>query len=401
MIAARPFAGLVFLTLVAAGCRNGPSEPLPARDTHPARGEVDATLRLAGRPHGVTVAANGTFYVSQIDGDAITRGTVGPGSQRFTGTGHVGATPAHVAIDPAGRTVRDALGDTPFARCLHRAVEAGVPVSRQEVVQELAGEPLVIGLTTVPLTDEDSRILGVIALFADLTPVRQLEQRLRDMQTLADLGEISAGIAHEFRNSLSTILGYLKLAGRDLLPEETQKRLRNAEEEATLLSGAVEGLLSFARPMRLEFHETDLADLVRGVVDRFIGQQQAFPITVDLEPATVQADPTLLSRAIENLIRNAVESVRQKGAGAVDVSLEGGTSPVLRIADSGVGLDPQEAPRLLLPFQSDKPDGMGLGLPLARKIIMLHGGNLQLSGEPGAGAVVTVTFGAEGAPGAN
>lgn len=304
-------------------------------------------------------------------------------------------------LDPAGRTVRDALGDTPFARCLHRAVEAGVPVSRQEVVQELAGEPLVIGLTTVPLTDEDSRILGVIALFADLTPVRQLEQRLRDMQTLADLGEISAGIAHEFRNSLSTILGYLKLAGRDLLPEETQKRLRNAEEEATLLSGAVEGLLSFARPMRLEFHETDLADLVRGVVDRFIGQQQAFPITVDLEPATVQADPTLLSRAIENLIRNAVESVRQKGAGAVDVSLEGGTSPVLRIADSGVGLDPQEAPRLLLPFQSDKPDGMGLGLPLARKIIMLHGGNLQLSGEPGAGAVVTVTFGAEGAPGAN
>lgn len=295
-------------------------------------------------------------------------------------------------LDPAGRTVIESLGEGPFARCLAKAVEEGVPVSRQEVVQETGGEPVVIGLTTVPLTDEESKMLGVIALFADLTPVRQLEQRLRDMQTLADLGEISAGIAHEFRNSLSTILGYLKLAGRDLLPDETQKRLRNAEEEATLLSGAVEGLLSFARPMRLEFHEIDLSEVVQKLVDRFREQSRGVEITADLEPAAVQADATLLARAIENLIRNAVDSVREKGEGSVEITVRGEPSPSIRISDNGVGFDPQETARLLLPFQSDKPDGMGLGLPLARKIVMLHGGTLQLTGERGAGAVVTIEF---------
>lgn len=294
--------------------------------------------------------------------------------------------------DSAGLTVPEALGDTPFSAELQRAIDSGVPMSRQEIKHPDGNESVTIGLSTVPLTDEDSRPLGVIALFADLTPVRLLESRVREMQTLADLGEISAGIAHEFRNSLSTILGYLKLAGRDPLPDETRKRLGHAEEEATLLSEAVEGLLSFARPMQMEMRPTQLAPLVRGIVERFEDQYEGVAIEAKLADVTIAADAVLVSRAVENLIRNAIDAVRQKGSGTITITLSDDPAPQLTIADTGIGFEPEAAARLMLPFQSDKPDGMGLGLPLARKIVMLHGGSLQLTGAPGEGASVVIEF---------
>jgi signal transduction histidine kinase len=111
-------------------------------------------------------------------------------------------------------------------------------------------------------------------------------------------------------------------------------------------------------------------------------------------PATVvDGDRVLLSRAIENLLRNAADAVRQKGAGSITVNLRD-APPSLTIADTGVGFDPSDAARFFLPFQSGKPNGFGMGLPLAKKIILLHGGTLRLSGEPGAGATATIEFSA-------
>ena len=99
-------------------------------------------------------------------------------------------------------------------------------------------------VTTAPLLAADDQFVGLLALFTDLTPVRHLEGRIRDLQILADLGEISAGIAHEFRNSLATMLGYLQLARREGLPPKAQTQLDKTEKEASLLSAAVDGLAS-------------------------------------------------------------------------------------------------------------------------------------------------------------
>ena len=88
--------------------------------------------------------------------------------------------------------------------------------------------------------------------------------------------------------------------------------------------------------------------------------------------------------------------MRQKGAGAITVTLRD-APPSLTITDTGVGFDTSDVPRFFLPFQSGKPNGFGMGLPLAKKIILLHGGTLRLSGEPGAGAVATIEFTVSGA----
>ena len=290
----------------------------------------------------------------------------------------------------AGRSALEVLGDASIAAELLQTLHTRSTVSRKELTYEKEGQTIPIGITTVPLVDEDAQVLGVIALFADLTEIRQLEERVHEMQALADLGEISAGIAHEFRNSLTTILGYLKLAGRGSVDAETESRIAKAELEAVELSRAVEALLNFAKPMSPRFEPADLAAIAHNVTSRLRGIHTRARISEHLSVTSISGDPVLLSRAIENLIRNAIDAVQDRDDGEVTVSCFANPFPTLIVADNGVGLEPEQIPRLMLPFQSGKSSGMGLGLPLARKIALLHGGSLRLAGTVGSGATATL-----------
>src|SRR5262249_14980094 len=148
-------------------------------------------------------------------------------------------------------------------------------------------------------------------LFTDLTPIRNLENRVRELQTLADLGEISTGIAHEFRNSLAAILGYLRLVRLEPLADKPRAAAQRAEREAPELSRAVDSLLAFARPMTLSMSRVDLHELVGEILTRI---EPPAGVTVDFDgrSVSVDADAALLGRAFENLLRNAVDSVAAK-----------------------------------------------------------------------------------------
>jgi len=294
----------------------------------------------------------------------------------------------------AGKTLPEILGDGALAQTLESAIADRATLARREVAHRTGGEERVIGLTTVPLFGEEEDFLGMIVLFTDLTHIRHLESRLQETQTLAALGEISAGIAHEFRNSLSTILGYLKLARRCELPPDAVQRIQHAQDEAGLLSSAVEGLLNFARPMHLtEFHPVKIRELTSTIIERLKIAHPAIGVVITGDEIEVEGDRALLSRAVENLLRNAFEAVVEKGnQGEVMISLFRTPRPGFSISDNGVGLDPEKAPRLFLPFQSDKAGGFGLGLALTKKILLLHDATVHLDGIPGQGAVATVEF---------
>jgi signal transduction histidine kinase len=332
--------------------------------------------------------------------------------ERVTATLTRSLTAGFIAIDPtgvvvdvnaAGREILALAGLTietgaplpveprhAFATVVRDAFETRTPLSREEIELRDDDRDLVIGLTTVPLSTATESFLGMLVLFSDLTEVRRLEHRVRDTHTLAELGQISAGIAHEFRNSLSTILGYIKL-GRREAPPEIDARLKAVEEEAGLLSRAVDGLLAFARPVKLELQRFDVAKIAGEIAERLDAGDGAPAFQVELERLEVTGDPALMSRAIENIVRNAIEAVRatERGTGTVSISIAQRT---LRIADDGIGVADADVPRLFLPFQSDRPGGYGLGLALAKKIVLLHGGTIRMSGRPGAGATVTIEF---------
>jgi PAS domain S-box-containing protein len=296
---------------------------------------------------------------------------------------------AHEAV--AGRPVAEVIALPGFAGALQRAFAQQTALTRVEVDDVRAGEAVTIGLTTVPLRNDGGDFLGFLALFTDLTPIRSLEARVQELATLAQLGELSAGIAHELRNSVTTILGYMKLARRG----DAESRLQSAEKEASLLLQAIERLLAFARPVKLNAERVELRELVREQVRQIEEIAPGIAIDVEGPPIEIDGDRVLLARAVENLLRNAVDAVREKsGGGAVRVTLAAEPAPSITIADNGGGFDPAETARLFLPFHSNKPSGFGMGLPLAKKIVLLHGGTLRLHGEPGRGAVATMEFAA-------
>ncbi|HXH94476.1 MAG TPA: ATP-binding protein [Thermoanaerobaculia bacterium] len=298
------------------------------------------------------------------------------------------------AASVAGGTLPDAIPLRVFAETLRDAFEQRSAMNRIEINDRQAGtgEPVTIGLTTVPLRNEGDTLLGFLALFTDLTPIRSLEARVQEMTTLAQLGEISAGIAHEFRSSLSTILGYMKLARKGGVDDVADSRLRNAEKEAALLLKAIERLLAFAGPVQLNAESIDLRALLGEQIAHITDIDPSIAVTLEGPAVVIQGDRILLSRALENLLNNAADAVRQNGGGSISVTLRD-KPPSMTIADDGVGFDPADGPRFFLPFQSNKPSGFGMGLPLAKKIVLLHGGTLRLNGEPGKGAVATIEFG--------
>ena len=327
-------------------------------------------------------------------------------------------TSGFIAVDAAGAIVdinaagREILGLDPAEPVTGRALAEAIPMrasasalasafalrearSRMEIedVNPVTGEPVTIGLTTVPLHTESDAFLGFLALFTDLTPIRSLEARVQDMTTLAQLGEISAGIAHEFRNSLHTILGYMKLARKGGIDNVAEERLQSGEREAALLLQAIERLLAFARPVELNAERIDLRALIADQIAQLDEIGGDVDVSLQGPPVNIQCDRVLLSRAIENLLRNAADAVRQNGGGSIVVTLRDEPLPSVTIADTGVGFDPADVPRFFLPFQSGKPNGFGMGLPLAKKIVLLHGGTLRLTGEAGKGAVAVIEFG--------
>jgi PAS domain S-box-containing protein len=295
------------------------------------------------------------------------------------------------AADVIGKPIEEAI-QPPLSAVLRRSLDESLAFTRLEVRQPTGGEPADLGVTTVPLRTATDATLGVLALFTNLTPIRELEERVRALQTLADLGEMAAGVAHEFRNSLSTISGYLKLALREPFPEPIAVKLKAAEEEAKGLAAAVAALLNFARPFQLDLQPLNLATLVTTTVAPLADGAPDVTLHVDAEDADIEGDATLLARAIENGVRNAIESVCAKESGSVSVTVRARPEPHIVIADSGMGLDPADVPRLFLPFQTQRPGGFGLGLSLIKKIVLLHQGTVELDGQPGHGATLTLRF---------
>ena len=223
------------------------------------------------------------------------------------------------------------------------------------------------------------------------TERRRMEEAMREKDAMARAGELTAGIAHEVRNGLGTIVGYARLLERASLPEDPAAAARAIREECETLETVVRRFTDFVKLERLQLGDTDLARLLARVVAREQrAREEVRTRLVGLDaPLVVRADEELLERAFENVVRNAVEAAAGGGR-HVEVSARESAGQVeVRIDDDGPGLA-ADHPGEIRPFYTTRPGGLGLGLPLARKIVLLHGGSLELAGRAPAGARVLV-----------
>jgi signal transduction histidine kinase len=255
-----------------------------------------------------------------------------------------------------------------------------------------------LGVTVSPLSDQDGQLHGAICLFTDLTAVKDLEEQLRLKDSLATVGELTAGIAHEFRNGLATIQGYSKLFDLNALPEAYRPYVVGIRSETESLSQVVTNFLNFARPAQLTLAEVDLRGICERAADeiRLDARAAGGDVEVRGEFGVVEGDEVLLRQAFSNLLRNAIEACA--GAAAPpQIVIQSDLDPLLKISriavnDNGPGIAPALRERVFRPFFTSKRNGTGLGLALVQKIIVFHNGRVGIGSAPGGGASLQVTL---------
>jgi signal transduction histidine kinase len=241
------------------------------------------------------------------------------------------------------------------------------------------GAGATLGISVHRLTRGDG---GALVLLSDRTRARREQVEGRLATALAELGELSAGVAHELRNGLAALSGRLALLDR----RRDFSHLEAARTELHTLERVVADFLAFARPGTAQREIVDLGALLRRLAPPGAVVEVAEPSPL------LEGDPVLLERALANLIDNAT---RAHGDAAEPLELAAmvtGERIVAEIRDRGPGIPADLRPRLFQPFASARPGGVGLGLAVARRIVDLHGGTVELQDRESSGTIARVTL---------
>lgn len=287
----------------------------------------------------------------------------------------------------------------PLAAVIQQCLDTGEIVRRRTVrIDTNPDRPTHLGVTVSPITDAHENRRGAICLFADLTDIVELEEQLRLKHSLAQVGELTAGIAHEFRNGLATIHGYARLLDLERLPTDMHAYVRGIRDETDALGGVVRNFLNFAKPAELVLGTVDARALAERAAEeiRADAVSRGGSVIVEGGPALVQGDEVLLRQAFSNLCRNALEACVEAGV-QPHITIECTPDPSphavrVSVADNGPGVDPAIASRIFRPFVTTRARGTGLGLALVQKIVVTHNGRVHVQSEPGGGTRFTVVL---------
>jgi PAS domain S-box-containing protein len=249
-------------------------------------------------------------------------------------------------------------------------------------------------ITTSPVIGTNHYLL----VQRDITEFKNLEKKLYDSQKLAALGQLSAGIAHEIRNPLSSIKMSLQILAKRMNPEGNDlKRFKIAEREVDHLEMLVNNILAFAKPVEPKKSPVDLSKVLeqaidmaeKGIADKKIEIQTEFN---EVLPVTV--DAAMMADAFLNVIRNALEAEAEHGKIIVSLRYfdEAHQSVAVEIKDNGGGIDEEDMPHIFNPFFTRKNYGTGLGLSLVKKIVDIHQGTIDISSKKNEGTTVLIVL---------
>ena len=251
----------------------------------------------------------------------------------------------------------------------------------------------------------------------DITEVTQLREQVALKKNLESLGEMSAGLAHEFKNAIATLHGYVQLLQSLELDERARGTAASLLNEVRNLSDMVTSFLNFARPQPLQLDEVNLDELItdcaaelapifkqRDVELLITGTAGVSPALggipnsrVELKPLIIRADERMLRQALLNLIRNAAEAIPERQTdrrvevlSSIERDNSGKDWAVVEIKDTGEGIPAADLQRIFIPFFTTKATGHGVGLALAHRVVTQHGGTLSAANAKDGGAVFSL-----------
>ena len=256
------------------------------------------------------------------------------------------------------------------------------------------GSKTTVGYTVSTVSDSQQQPIGASIIFSNIDEITRLRNELEIKKQLAALGEMSGGLAHQLRNSMGAISGFCRLlknqVSENSLENEYLTDLLNEIKETEEL---VERFLSFARPLEYRPESSLLSELFKEIESTLRPQLEQKKISLRFGPVAskgqevkIEIDALLIKQALINIIENAINACDEtKGMVSLDVELSDNEALII-VTDNGSGISSQHLHSIFTPFFSLKPAGTGLGLPLAAKIVNLHGGQIKVSSTAGSGS---------------
>lgn len=332
-----------------------------------------------------------------LDGRVV---TLNPAAELLTG---------FFAGEAAGRYCTEVFRESPvigeilMETLANRADAPGIPLT----LKRRNGVLVPVEFRVAPLKGGEGKDLGVVGVLRDLTVVRELQRQLERSDRLAAVGTLAAGLAHEIKNPLTSLVTFTRHLTRRFDDASFRERFQSiVPRELERINRIVERLLELSRPARLTPTPVHVPALLDRAVDLYSHRIEAQGVRVTREYAatlvTVSADEDQLYRAFVNLVANALDAMDQGGrlllrAGWSDERepdlsglLRAGPRLRVEISDTGVGIASAAMDRIFTPFFSTKEAGTGLGLALTHKIVEDHGGSIMVRSNPGIGTTFRI-----------
>ncbi|MEW6015400.1 MAG: ATP-binding protein [Candidatus Zixiibacteriota bacterium] len=280
-----------------------------------------------------------------------------------------------------------------FSQGLREALERfqqGEKVNQETaIITTSEGNSRTVQVSISRLKDTAGEDIGAAVIFNDQTEFLKIRDELEINRRMALLGEMSGGLAHQLKNSAAAMVGLARLIIRkggsdESLRENSQMLLKEAMETAELVSR----FLDFSRPMQLQIKEFNISDVVEELVR---GLREKYPeILMEVNSntageAVIRGDELLLKQALLNLADNGCKAATVSG-GKVEIDIcDQAGALLLIVRDNGPGIPEDLKDKIFTPFISGTPSGTGLGLPLAMKIVSIHGGGISFESHPHRG----------------
>lgn len=260
-------------------------------------------------------------------------------------------------------------------------------------IEHKNGQLIMLQCTSLPII-VDGKMTGIIGYGKDVTSLRIAEERLRRTEKLTVVGELSASVAHEIRNPLTSLTGFVQIL--QVEDPKHQFYYQIMHDELNRINHIVSELLLLAKPQQMKFTRANLNKLLQDVLSLLNTEANLNDIQIDYSTTLVElwieCEPNQLKQLFINIIKNAMEA-SNKG-GVVSITLEELENEIvsIKVIDKGCGISKERLERIGEPFYSSKDKGTGLGLTVSFKIVQSHNGTIRFESEQHEGTSVTINL---------
>ncbi len=310
------------------------------------------------------------------------------------------------AVEALGKELEDILPELNRPSHVLETLRHGREFVRAETsVRARDGEELPVSMTTFPIIGEDSEPIGAVGTLVDLTPLKRMEEKVRQLDRLATLGKFTSAVAHEIRNPLAGIAAGAQYIGKSLTEEHPQQEnIRFVLEETSRLNRIISDLFNITHPQQPLLQPQHVEPIIKRSLKalseliRVAGGAVELEVEEDLPDAEMDADQ--MEQVLINLIKNGLEAAGQGGVVRISAATRPGASGErlleIRVLDSGPGIGEEDETKIFEPFYSTKDGGTGLGLYVSKGIVERHGGTISVKAG-GEGSAFTIRLPVEAA----